>query len=263
MWPETSDVTEGILKNKPDIVLVETITNPMVRVLDVHEIAKCAREVGSMVIVDNTFATPILVNPLDLGAEVVIHSLTKYISGHNDVIGGAVISNSEFIKSLWDWRRALGCILQPFEAYLIMRGIKTLDVRFKRMCENAMTIAKYLSEHPKVLEIYYPGLEDSPYKKIADKIFKVELYGAVLSFRIKGGADEVRKFLKELSIVRPTPSFGGAETLITYPIISASKFLEPHVREKLGITENLLRLSVGLEDVNDIIEDLDRALSAI
>lgn len=262
--PETEDIVEAISTIKPHLVLTETITNPTVRVLDVNEVAKACREVSSTLIVDNTIATPVLVNPLRLGAHVVLHSLTKYIAGHGDVVGGIIVSNPNTISRLWNLRRMLGNIMQPFEAYLTLRGLKTLNLRFHRMCKNALEIAKFLQEHPKVLEVYYPGLPSSRYKSIADRLFKVRLYGSIVSFKVKGGKSDILKLLKRFKVIKPTTSFGTVETLISYPLISSSKTLEEEgARVNTGITENLLRLSVGLEDVEEIIEDLDCALSSL
>ena len=246
------------------LALIEPITNPMIRVVDVEEIARRCRELGIPLIVDNTFSTPILLNPLKRGAWISLHSLTKYLAGHNDVIGGAIIvEDRETLQELWNWRRKLGSILSPFDAFLIIRGISTLEVRFEKQCRSALEIAEHLRDHPKVEEVYYPGLADSPYKRVADKLFRKRLYGAVLSFRVRGGQREALKLLRSVRIIKPAPSLGGVESLLTYPIWSAAKNMNPDQRKELGITENLLRLSIGLEDVEDLKEDLDRALSQI
>ncbi len=263
--PDTEDFIDKIHSyNDTTLVLVETMTNPTLRVPDVREIIKVCNEKEVKVIVDNTFATPIVYNPLVDGAYLVIHSLTKYISGHNDVIAGAVIGRNDIIKqSLWDWRRRLGSILDPHAAYLVLRGIKTLHIRFERQSKSALEIAKYLNDHSKVVEVYYPGLPSDPSHRIASKLFKEKLYGGVVSFKIKGGKHKVFKFMKSLKVIKCSPSLGGTESLITYPIISAAKTMKPSVREELGITENLLRLSVGLEDIEDLLLDLEKALSSI
>lgn len=261
-WPSTERIVENIRKGA-DIVFVETITNPTLKVIDVEEIARVSREVGAFLIVDNTFASPIVYTPLSSGANMVVESSTKYIAGHNDVVGGFISGRKEDVAIVWEWRKLTGTILQPFEAFLVERGLKTLHIRFEAHSKNALAVAEFLSEHPKVEEVYYPGLGSSPYKKIADKLFKKKLYGGVLSFKLKGGSNSVNVLLKNVKLIIPSPSFGGPETLLTYPIISASKYIPPDEREMLGITDNLLRLSVGLEDVEDIIEDLDRALRAI
>ncbi len=262
VWPSTEAIADAI-KGDKDVVFVETMTNPMLRVIDVREVAKACRERGATLIVDNTFVTPVLYNPLPDGADVVVHSVTKYISGHNDVVGGAVISRREIIDQLWDWRRKLGTIMSPFDAYMCIRGVKTLEVRFERQSRSALEIAEFLHDHPKVEEVHYPGLKDSPYHDVACRLFKRRMFGAVVSFKIKGGINEVEKLMRSLRIIRPTPSLGGVESLLTYPITSAARGIPVDSLKELGITESLLRLSVGLEDVEDLKEDLDRALQTI
>lgn len=266
-WPETPDIVELIESSKPDVVFVESVTNPTLRVIDVAEVSKACEEVGCDVVVDNTFATPLLLKPLKLGARFVVHSLTKYIAGHNDVVGGAVVAKDgrDLVKpngelSLWDWRRLLGGILQPLEAYLVMRGAKTLEPRLIKASSSALKIAERLAEHPAVERVHYPGLPTSPYKKIADKLFSRPAYGAVVSFEVKGGKSAALSVLKKVKLIRPSPSLGGTESLLTYPVLSASRSLPEDVRIKLGITDGLLRLSVGLEDPEDLIEDLEQAL---
>jgi cystathionine gamma-synthase len=165
------------------------------------------------------------------------------------------------ITELWDWRRVLGGILQPFEAYLVLRGIKTLEVRFEKQSNNAKAVAEFLAEHPRVEEVMYPGLTKNPYHELAKKLFEKPLFGGVLSFRIKGSYEDAVNFLKKLKIVKRCPSLGGTESMAVLPTKSASMYIEPEHRKKLGITDNLVRLSIGLEDVNDVIEDLAQALS--
>ncbi len=258
--PETQDIIDSITGDT-NMVIVETITNPLLKVIDIREISKRCSEVGAKLLVDNTFATPLLLRPIKEGAWVSLNSLTKYLAGHNDVIGGSVTGDKETIKELWDWRRRLGTILNPFEAFLILRGISTFKVRFTAQSKAAMKIAEYLSDHPKIEGVYYPGLKDNPYHSTANRIFYEKTYGGVLSFKIKGGKDGTINFLRKLKVIRASPSLGGVESLATYPILSASFAMTQDVREALGITENLIRLSVGLEDVEDLKEDLDQALS--
>ncbi len=260
-YPDTSSIVDRILDEKPNIVFIESVTNPNVRVLDLEEIIKVSKDVGSYVIVDNTIATPVLLNPLSLGALLVIHSLSKYIGGHNDVIGGGLICNDVVvIKELWRLRKLLGCVISPFNAYLVLRGAKTLSLRFREASENASAIAEYLEDHPRVKEVRYPGLSSSPYKSVADKLFKVKgVYGALLSFVVKGGREEALKVLRRVKLIKATTSFGGTESLISYPLLGAFKEVPKEVRELLGINEGLLRLSVGIEDVNDLINDLSNA----
>jgi cystathionine gamma-synthase len=259
--PDTDDFLEKI---KPGValVLVETITNPLVRVVDIPAIARRCKEVGAKLVVDNTFATPLLYRPLENGAWLSIHSVTKYIGGHNDIVGGALALDDPIdLVELWEFRRRLGSIMAPFEAFLALRGVATLKVRFDAQCENALALAKFLHDHPKVESVHYPGLKDSPYHKMAGKLFAEHgLYGGVLSFKLKGGKREALDVLKKIKLIRPSPSLGGTESLLNYPITSASKTLSPSVRRELGIGENLLRLALGLEDLEDLRADLDQAL---
>lgn len=257
--PSTDDFTEKI-SNDVKLIIIETITNPTLKIIDIREIAKVCKETNTYCIVDNTFATPILYNPLKDNATLVIHSMTKYISGHNDVIGGAIIGPETLIYKLWGWRKKLGNILSPMDAYLIIRGINTLKARFTIQSNNAKVIAEFLQEHPKIEEVYYPGLKTNPYYTLANKLFKTKMYGGVLTFKVKGGAEKAIKIMRNLKIIKPAPSLGGTESLIYYP----GKYIEKlpkEIREELGITENMLRLSIGLEDVEDLKEDLDNALT--
>ncbi len=260
-WPSAEKLAEAV-KPSTKLVLVETITNPLLRVIDVPSLAKCCEEAGVTLVVDNTFATPVLYKPLKDGAKIVLHSATKYLSGHNDLIAGTLSSDEETIRQLWDWRRRLGTIMAPMEAYLLLRGLKTLELRVKRHCENAQAVAEFLQDHPKVKQVHYPGLPDDEHHKTATRILKGG-YGGVVSFRVKGGKTEVERLLNSLKTIKPAPSLGGPESLLTYPVISASSTLSKEERDRLGITEDLLRLSVGLEDLQDILEDLDQALNKI
>ncbi len=260
-WPETEKIIESIDKSTK-LVLVETITNPTLRVFNIPEISKVCKEYGAILVVDNTFATPYLYKPIKDSVEIVVYSLTKYIAGHNDVVGGAVISSREKILEMWDWRRMLGNIMQPFEAFLVIRGLKTFELRMNRHCSNAKIIAEFLREHPKIREVLYPGLPDNRYHEVARKLFR-NGFGGVITFRIKGGESEVVKLMNNLKIIKPAPSLGGAESILTYPIISAAMTMPEDLRKTLGITEDLVRLSVGLEDPEDLKEDLDNALKNI
>ncbi|MEM2016901.1 MAG: cystathionine gamma-synthase family protein [Nitrososphaerota archaeon] len=261
-WPETENIIESI-NRKTKLVLIEVVTNPTLRVFNIREIAEVCRENKTILVVDNTFATPYLYKPLKDGVDIVLHSLTKYLSGHNDVLGGSITSSKEKILELWDWRRMLGTIIPPFEAFLIIRGLKTFELRMEKHCKNALIIAEHLQEHPKITEVLYPGLTSNKYHDIAKKLFNNKGFGGVVSFRIKGGEEEVVRLMKNLKIIKPAPSLGGAESILTYPVISAAMTMPKDLRDKLGIKEDLLRLSVGLEDVEDLIEDIDKALASI
>lgn len=259
MWPSAEAFAEQVREG--DVVFVETVTNPTLKVIDVVEVARNCRDAGATLIVDNTFASPVVFKPATLARTIVVESLTKYVAGHNDVLGGCVAGNADPLKDIWDWRRKMGTIMNPFEAFLTLRGLKTLEIRFERVSRTALEIAEFLQDHPKIEEVLYPGLDSNPYKQIADKIFQRRLYGGVLSFKVKGGKSEVKKVLSKVRIIKPAPSLGGTESLLTYPVISAAKMLPEDERLRLGITDNLLRLSVGLEDTEDLKEDLGEALA--
>jgi cystathionine gamma-synthase len=260
--PETSDFIDKI-NSGTSLVLVETITNPQARVVDIRAISKRCKEVGARLVVDNTFATPLLYKPLLDGAWLSLHSVTKYIAGHNDMIGGAIVLNDSMdLVDLWEFRRRLGSIMGPFEAFLALRGVSTLKVRFEAQCRSALAIAEFLEDHQKIEEVFYPGLKDSPYHKTAKSLFSERLYGGLLSFKVKGGRKEALQVLKKIAIIKPSPSLGGTESLLNYPITSAAKTLSPAVRKELGIGDNLLRLALGLEDIEDLKDDLSQALAA-
>ncbi len=262
--PDTEGIVEEASKPGTRLVFVETITNPLLRVIDVPEVAKAAREAGAVLVVDNTFATPVLYKPLRDGATFVVHSLTKYIAGHNDVLGGSVTGPASIVSGeLWESRRMLGTTMDPGQAFLVLRGVRTLEVRVERHCRNAMSVAEFLVDHPRVLQVYYPGLPGSPGHETAKRLFPSGMYGGVVSFRVKGGRSAVERLFSKLRIIRPSPSLGGPESVAAYPVMSSHASLPEEERRKLGITEDLVRLSVGLENVEDIIEDLDRALSSL
>jgi cystathionine gamma-synthase len=260
VWPSTETIIEAIDKDTK-LVFVETITNPMLRVVNIDEISKVCQEKNIPLVVDNTFATPIIFKPLKHGAKAIVHSTTKYIAGHNDVIGGALVADKKtIVENFWEWRRKLGNIMQPFEAFLVLRGISTLSVRFEKQSHNALEIAEFLKEHSRILDVRYPGLKDDESHSTASKLFEKDIYGGVVTFRVKDGKEGAIKVLRKVNIIKPAPSLGGVESLLTYPVISAAKLITPEDRKKLGITEDVLRLSVGLEDVEDLKEDLNQAL---
>ncbi|NJE61742.1 cystathionine gamma-synthase family protein [Thermococcus sp. 21S7] len=257
-YPSAESLVEAITPGT-SLVLLETMTNPTLKVIDVPEVVKRAREVGARVVVDNTFL-PLVFHPLKAGADAVIHSLTKYIAGHNDVLGGAIVLGSLDASSIWHWRRRLGSIIQPVEAWLVVRGMKTLEVRFERQSRSSLAIAEFLSEHPKVSEVHYPGLRDDPHHETARRLFERSLYGGVVSFEHADGKAGAVSFLRSLRRIFPSPSLGGVESIASYPAISAAKTMPVERRKLLGITDGLIRLSVGLEDVDELIEDVDKAL---
>ncbi|MEM0232826.1 MAG: cystathionine gamma-synthase family protein [Candidatus Nezhaarchaeales archaeon] len=258
--PETEDIVDAI-RDENTVVFVESVSNPLLRVVDLDLLASACREKGAFLLVDNTFATPLNLKPLLHGAHIVIHSLTKYLAGHNDVIGGAVISNSKIVDELWYTRARLGCILDPHASFLILRGLKTLSARLKISQESAKAIAEFLEDHSKVSKVYYPGLPSHPTHHIAKRLLKG--FGSVVSFEVKGNGETAGKFLRSLKVIKPSPSLGGCESLASHPVSSSHKDVPREEREKLGITESLIRISIGLEDLNDLIEDIDQALRSL
>lgn len=256
--PSAEAIAEAV-DREVSLVLTEVMTNPTLKLIDLEELQHTLPLDRVLLIVDNTFITPVLVQPARYGASLMIHSTTKYLSGHNDAVGGAVACSSERAKLLWEWRRMLGTIQPPFESYLVLRGMKTLEVRFERQSRSALTVAEFLLEHPRVGEVMYPGLRSDLNHDTASRLFRRGLYGAVLSFVVKGGREEALKVMRR--VITPAPSLGGAESLITMPAVSAAaRYIPPEDRRKLGIVDGLLRLSVGLEDPEDLIEDLSKAL---
>ncbi len=244
-----------------DLVIVETMANPTLRIPPLLELAKTCRKSGCRLVVDNTFASPILFKPLDHGAWLAVESMTKYMAGHNDVTAGLVAGRGDDVyRKLWDWRRAIGGTLQPLDAYLVMRGLKTLRLRVEASSKNAMELASWLEEHPNVSKVYYPGLPSHPDHGEARRLLHGG-YGGVVSFEIKSG-DPLR-FLEKLRVIAPAPSLGGAESLASLPYYSSHRGLPEDEKASLGITPRLVRLSVGLEDVDDLKRDLDNALRSI
>ncbi len=242
------------------LVYIESITNPSIRVADVRKTGKLCRERGIKMVVDATFASPYNQNPVKMGADYVVHSGTKYLNGHSDTMSGFIGTDLNMERQ-FDMRKNLGGTLDAFQAYLIQRGMKTLGLRMERHNSNAMAIAQYLQENSKVIEVFYPGLEDSPYKKIADE--NLRGYGGMLSFRVKGGLDGARKFLFSSKIISPAPSLGGVESLATLPVDTSHGSTSAEDRKKMGVTEDMVRFSVGIEDVDDLIEDISNSLAQI
>ncbi|MBU9724058.1 MULTISPECIES: cystathionine gamma-synthase family protein [Bacillaceae] len=244
------------------ILYLETPTNPTVKITDIERMVKVAREVGALVYVDNTFATPILQNPLEYGVDLVIHSATKFLGGHADALGGVAVSNNkEFIEQIYHYREINGASLDPMAAYLLLRGMKTLQLRVKQQCESALKIANYLKNHEKVEAVFYPGLEDHPNHDIAKK--QMRDYGGMLSFSVKGELDSVRSFLPKLKYANKAANLGAVETTVGPARTTSHIENTPEERAALGIPEGLVRYSVGIENVEDLIEDLDQALSYI
>ena len=245
------------LSDKTKIVYFETPCNPNLKIIDIEEVARIAHDYNSdiQVIVDNTFATPYLQKPLDLGADIVVHSVTKYLNGHGDVIAGVVVGKADFISEcmMCGIKDMTGAVMSPFNAFLITRGLKTLDIRMERHCANAMKIARFLHDHPAVEKVYYPGLEDFEGYEIAKK--QMKLPGAMMSIELKGGRERVGAALNKLKLATIAVSLGNCETLVEHP---ATMTHFPYSAEELkeaGISEGLVRINVGLEDPDDVIAD--------
>jgi len=254
----TAQVEEAI-KGNTKMIWLETPTNPLLRLCDIRAISKTARKHGITTVVDNTFASPYLQNPLDLGADVVVHSTTKYLGGHSDVVGGAImVSNVELQNKLRFNQNAIGAIPSPFDCFLVLRGTKTLALRMEKHNQNALAIAEYLHNHPKIAKVKYPGLKTHPQHDLAKKQM-MHGFGGMLSFYLKENID-ARTFLRKLKIIALAESLGGVESLINQPATMTHASLSQKERDRIGITNNLLRLSVGIEDEEDLKADLEQAL---
>lgn len=254
---------EKAINENTKLIWIETPTNPMLNIVDIRKICKLAQDKGIKTCVDNTFASPYLQNPLDLGADIVLHSATKYLGGHSDVVHGAVIVKSpELAEELRFIQNAAGGIPGPQDCFLILRGIKTLHLRVQRSCDNAKKVAKFLQSHPKVDNVYYPGLKTHPNHKIAKKQMKD--FGGMVSFDIVGGSlRDANKVLKGTHLFALAESLGGVESLIGHPASMTHASIPKKERLKVGLTDSLIRLSVGVEDVDDLIQDLEEALRNI
>ena len=242
------------------LIWVETPTNPMMNIIDVEATAQIAKEAGVMLAVDNTFATPYLQNPLDQGADIVMHSATKYLGGHSDVVMGALVCNDEAIaKEIYRIQNSSGAVTGPMDSFLVLRGIKTLHVRMQRHCENGEKIARWLKTHPKVDKVYWPGFEDHPNHSVAKR--QMRGYGGMISFSLKGNRlEDAKKLAVGTTLFALAESLGGVESLIGHPATMTHASIPLEEREKIGIVDSLIRLSVGIEDADDLIADLAGAM---
>jgi cystathionine beta-lyase/cystathionine gamma-synthase len=254
-------VEAALAEWKPGAVIMETVSNPLLRVGEMDKIADAARHRGAALIVDNTFATPLLVRPLELGASATVHSATKYLAGHGDVLGGVVVADKENFDQVLALARALGPVMSPFESYLTMRGIKTLALRVERQCANACKVASRLASHPRVERVYFTGDPAHPDAAAIRRLFPKNLYGAIVCFELKdGGRQEVFGFMDRLKLTVCATSLGDVHTMALYPAIASHRDLSPKRRQQLGIRDNLIRLSIGIEAAEDIVADLEQAL---
>jgi cystathionine gamma-lyase len=255
---DTGNVREAI-RSETKMIWIETPTNPLLRIVDISKIAEIAKENSILSAVDNTFASPYLQRPLELGADIVMHSTTKYLGGHSDVIGGAVAtSNQEVIENLRFQVKTTGGVPGPMDSYLVLRGIKTLHVRMDRSVKNAQTIAEHLENHPQTDKVYYPGLESHPQHTLAKK--QMSGFGGMLSFTLKEDTQEsASRFMSRTKVFALAESLGGVESLISHPASMTHGSIPAEVRRKTGLKDSLIRVSVGIEDVDDLIEDLNQA----
>ena len=255
-------VQQKISENQPGCVVMETISNPLLRVGDMDRIAEMTRAAGAALVVDNTFATPLLVRPLEHGAHMVVHSVTKFLAGHGDVLGGIIVSDKEHHLVTRNLCRTIGPVLGPFESYLTMRGIKTFALRMERHCSNACRVASWLSSHPRVSKVHYLADPAHPDAAVIKRMLPDGLYGAIVTFELKdAGREEMFRFMDRLKVVVRATSLGDVHSLVLYPVIASHRDVAPKQRERQGIHDGLIRLCVGLEAVDDIIADLDQALA--
>jgi cystathionine gamma-synthase/methionine-gamma-lyase len=261
---DLSDVEAALLATKPVALLVETISNPLLKVANLPALARLAHEAGALFLVDNTFCSPYLCQPMAFGADMVIHSATKFLSGHGDVMGGVVATSEELKAELVALNKLVGSALGPFEAWLAHRGLKTLPLRLRQQCANAMAMALWLVEQPRVAVVNYPLLGDPKQVEMVNRLTHERGGGAVLSFAIRdAGRAQVFAFMDALRLVQPATSLGDIYSLLLYPAIASHRALPPETREAVGIGDNLVRLSVGIESLSDIRADLAQALAAI
>ena len=252
------NVEKAIQKNTK-LVWIESPSNPLLKLSDIKAVSAIARKHNLSLVVDNTFLSPFFQNPLELGADIVVHSATKYIGGHSDVLGGAVMLSDEVLyEKIKFYQNAVGAVLSPFDSYLTMRGIKTLQLRMQRHNQNAIEIAHFLEKHPKIKTVIYPGLENHPQHLLAQK--QASGFGGIISFELKGTANDAKQFLEKLKLFALAESLGGVESLIELPAVMTHASVAKEVREQIGISDTLIRVSVGIEDTKDLIDDLKQAL---
>ena len=258
-----SQAVASAIRPETKMIYLETPTNPLLKLVDIEAFVALARKHNLLTCVDNTFASPYLQNPLTMGVDIVLHSTTKYIGGHSDVVGGALILRDDSLRDVIKFHQnSLGATPDPFASWLTLRGLKTLGVRMRAHCDNAMTIARSLEKHPAVESVVYPGLPSHPQHELAKKQMKVG-YGGMIAIRVKGTEAEARRFMQHLKIFTLAESLGGVESLVEHPGRMTHLSVDPAVKAALGITDNLIRLSVGIEDGGDLLSDINQALAAV
>jgi cystathionine beta-lyase/cystathionine gamma-synthase len=255
------DAVKSAIRDNTKVVYLETPTNPMMTITDLAACSEVAHAHGALVVVDNTFCSPYLQRPIELGADIVLHSTTKFLNGHSDSVGGVVVSNSDQIaEQIGFLQNAVGAILSPFDSWLVLRGVKTLAVRMKQHEENGVAMAGYLANQPKVKKLYYPGLPDHPQHELAKR--QMNGFGSMISFDL-GSKENAKKFLDRVRLCSLAESLGGVETLISHPESMTHGSVPIEMRTRLGITPGLVRISVGIEDIEDLIADLDHAFDGV
>ena len=257
-----ADNIEEAIRKDTKLIWVETPTNPLLKITDIEAVAKIAHQHGVLLGCDNTFASPWCQRPLDLGADVVMHSATKYLNGHSDMVGGVLVSRDEELgEQLAFMQNSVGGVQGPFDSFLALRGLKTLALRMERHCSSALTLAEWLEDHPAIAQVVYPGLESHPGHKIAHR--QMDAFGGMVTIILKGGLEASRKMLERVEIFTLAESLGGVESLIEHPGIMTHASIPPDRRAELGIDDGLVRLSVGVEDLDDLQADLDQALAGL
>ena len=258
------EVEAAIQETQPVLVLVETLSNPLLKVANIPALAELAHRYNAALLVDNTFASPYLFNPAQHGADYVVHSITKYLAGHGDVLGGVVATSAENKNKLYELNKLVGGVLGPFEAWLALRGLKTLPLRMRQHCQNAEKVAIWLNKHPRLTKVNFPGLPEHPQHALAQSLFNGKGYGGVLSFEIRD-ADKAQayRFMEALTLCLPATTLGDVYSLVLHPATSSHRGLTPEERARIGIPDGLVRLSTGIESAEDIIADLEQALANI
>lgn len=257
----TEEVAAALEEERPRLLLLESMSNPLLVVPQMPALIEAAHRAGARVLVDNTFTTPYIFKPLELGADIAIHSLTKYLAGHDDVLGGVVVTKKELLGEVRRTAQVVGAVLGPNESWLAHRGMKTLALRMRQHCDNASRTASWLEEHPKVARVFYPGLKSHPQHERAVKLFRPASFGGMVSFELtEGGAEEAIAVIERLRLVLPGTTLGCIHSLILHPARTSHRTLTPEQRAEWGIRDELLRLSVGIEDGEEIIADLEQAM---
>ena len=265
-FSDLSDLSnlKSSIQSNTKMIWVETPTNPLLKIVDLEEIAKFVKENNLISVCDNTFCSPYIQNPLELGFDIVVHSATKYLNGHSDLIGGVVVCSNqkpELADQVLYLQNAVGSIMSPFDSFLLLRSLKTLGVRMEKHCENAMKIASYLDTHKAIEKVIYPGLKSHPHYEIANK--QMQGYGGMITLILKGGLDSAKIFLERTELFSLAESLGGVESLIEHPAIMTHASIPPEIREEIGISDGLVRLSVGIESLEDLIQDLEASLKGL